>query len=180
MSGTPRHPAYPSGHSTYSGAGSEVLKFFFGSTPVFAGAQPSRGTGNAPNPPNNIGKELDNMADNIGLGRMWAGIHWRSDHEAGVQLGRTVARLVLRQLMDMGIVLCPPERKPIKDQCDPKQTVDCDMSIKPPTREQLEKEAKQFEKNCDKKKPQQEPCGAPPQPMEDSLDANRGVQQGAQ
>jgi hypothetical protein len=179
MSGTPRHPAYPSGHSTYSGAASEILKFFFGSTPVFAGAQPSRGTGNAP-PPNSVGKELDRLADNIGLGRMWAGIHWRSDHENGMALGRTVARLVLRQLMDMGIVLCPPERKPVKDQCDPKQTVDCDMSIKPPTREQLEKEAKQFEKNCDKKKPQQEPCPAPPQPMEDALDAHRGVQQGAE
>lgn len=179
MSGTPRHPAYPSGHSTYSGAASELLKFFFGSTPVFAGAQPSKGTGNAP-APNNIGKELDNMADNIGLGRMWAGIHWRSDHEAGMELGRTVARLVLRQLMDMGIVLCPPERKPIKDQCDPNQTVDCDMSIKPPPIEQLEKEAKQFEKNCDKKKPQQEPCSPPPQPLEEALDANRGVQQGAQ
>lgn len=179
MSGTPRHPAYPSGHSTYSGAASEILKFFFGSTPVFAGAQPSRGTGNAPSP-NNVGRELDRLADNIGLGRLWAGIHWRSDHENGMALGRTVARLVLRQLMDMGIVLCPPERKPIKDQCDPKQTVDCDMSIKPPTREQLEKEAQKFEKNCDKKKPQQEPCEAPPQPMEDALDANRGVQQGAQ
>jgi hypothetical protein len=179
QSGTPRHPAYPSGHSTYSGAASEVLEFFFGSTPVFAGAQPSRGTGNAP-PPNSIGKELERMADNIGLGRMWAGIHWRSDHINGMALGRTVARLVLRQLMDMGIVLCPPERKPIKDQCDLKQTVACDTSIKPPTREMLEKEAKQFEKDCDKKKPQQPPCGAPPQPLEDAVDTYRGVQQGGE
>lgn len=180
MSGTPRHPAYPSGQSTYAGAASELLEFFFGSTPVFKGEQPSKGAGNAPTPANSIGKELDNMADNIGLGRMWAGIHWRSDHEAGLKLGRTVAQLVLRQLMDMGIALCPPERKPIKDQCDPKQTVECDMSIKPPPREQLEKEAKQFEKDCDKKKPEQKPCPAPPQPMDESLDANRGVQQGAQ
>src|SRR5205823_831492 len=29
-SGTPRHPAYPSGHSAYSAAASEFLKFFFG------------------------------------------------------------------------------------------------------------------------------------------------------
>jgi hypothetical protein len=120
------------------------------------------------------------MADNIGLGRMWAGIHWRSDHVNGVALGRTVARLVLRQLMDMGIVLCPPERKPIKDQCDLKQTVECDTSIKPPTRETLEKEAKQFEKDCDKKKPQQPACEAPPQPMEAALDSYRGVQQGGE
>jgi hypothetical protein len=30
--GTPRHPAYPSGHSTYSGAASEMLSFFFPTT----------------------------------------------------------------------------------------------------------------------------------------------------
>lgn len=179
-SGTPRHPAYPSGHSTYAGAASEILWFFFGATPVFAGAQPSKGTGNAPKPPDSIGNELVRMADNIGLGRMWAGIHWRSDHENGLKLGRTVARLVLRQLMDMGIVLCPPERKPIKDQCDLKQTVACDTSITPPSRETLKKEANQFEKNCDNKKPQQPACEAPPQPMEDALDAYRGVQQGAE
>jgi hypothetical protein len=175
MSGTPRHPAYPSGHSTYSGAASEILSFFFGTTPAFKGAQPSKGAGTA----GTIGTELDNLADNIGLGRMWAGIHWRSDHEAGMKLGRTVARLVLRQLMDMGIPLCPPEPQPIKDQCDPKQTVNCDMTIKPPDRKWLDKEVREFEKNCDKKKPQQDPCSPPPQPVEDSLDANRGVQQGA-
>jgi hypothetical protein len=175
MSGTPRHPAYPSGHSTYSGAASRILSFFFGTTPAFKGAQPSKGAGTA----GTIGTELDNLADNIGLGRLWAGIHWRSDHEAGMKLGRTVADLVLRQLMDMGIPLCPPEPKPIKDQCDPKQTVDCDMTIKPPDRKWLDKEVREFQKNCDKKKPQQPPCPQPPQPVEDSLDANRGVQQGA-
>src|SRR5258706_378913 len=30
LSGTPRHPAYPSGHSTYSGAASTILAYFFG------------------------------------------------------------------------------------------------------------------------------------------------------
>jgi hypothetical protein len=177
MSGTPRHPAYPSGHSTYTGAASELLSFFFGTTPAFAGAQPSKGTGTAGT---TIKEELDRMADNIGLGRMWAGIHWRSDHENGMKLGRTVARLVLRKLAAMGIDLCPPEPTPIKDQCDPKQTVGCDMTIKPPTREQLAKDAKKFRDNCGKPKKQDpDPCPKPPQPMEDSLDANRGVQQGA-
>lgn len=117
------------------------------------------------------------MADNIGLGRLWAGIHWRSDHEAGAKLGRTVARLVLKQLMDMGLELCPPERKPI-DQCKD-ESVPCDMTKKPPTREQLEMEAKKFEDDCAKPKPPQSPCPAPPQPTEETIDAYRGVQQGA-
>lgn len=85
--GTPRHPAYPSGHSTYSAAASEVLAFFFGEEC----------------------NEFSLLADNIGLGRMWAGIHWRSDHTAGQTLGRTVGQLVIRQLLAMGIEHCPPE-----------------------------------------------------------------------
>ncbi|MFN8557929.1 MAG: hypothetical protein U0531_11510 [Dehalococcoidia bacterium] len=33
-------------------------------------------------------------AEEAGLSRLWAGVHFRSDHEAGVQLGRNVARWV--------------------------------------------------------------------------------------
>jgi membrane-associated phospholipid phosphatase len=174
--GTPRHPAYPSGHSTYAGAASEILSFFFGRQPAFAGAQPSRGAGMSSS---DFRVELERMADNIGLGRLWAGIHWRTDHEAGVKLGKTVARLVLQQLFEMGINLCPPERQPV-DPCED-QNVPCDMSKKPPTREQLEKEAKTFEDNCGKPKPQ-DPCEPPPQAkeVEDLIEINRSVQQGAQ
>jgi len=83
--GTPRHPAYPSGHSTYSGAASEVLSFFF---PDYRA-------------------EFDRLADNIGLARLWAGVHWRSDHEAGNRLGRTVGCLIIDQLRRSGIPLVP-------------------------------------------------------------------------
>jgi PAP2 superfamily len=74
--GTPRHPSYPSGHSTIAGAASEILSYFF---------------------PDYIA-EFDALADNAGMGRMWAGIHYRSDHETGVRLGRTVAREIVKQL----------------------------------------------------------------------------------
>lgn len=74
--GTPRHPAYPSGHSVVGGAASEILSFFF---PDFT-------------------EEFAKLADNAGLARLWAGIHYRSDHEEGVRLGRHVARLVIEQL----------------------------------------------------------------------------------
>jgi membrane-associated phospholipid phosphatase len=74
--GTPRHPSYPSGHSTYSGAASEILSYFF---PDYAG-------------------EFDKLADNIGMARLWAGIHYRSDHIQGMKLGRCVARLIIHQI----------------------------------------------------------------------------------
>jgi len=76
--GTPRHPAYPSGHSTYSAAASEILKYFFRDKDTQT--------------------ELDNLADNIGNARLWAGVHWRSDHTAAIQVGKAVAYLVQQQL----------------------------------------------------------------------------------
>ncbi|MDQ4030732.1 MAG: vanadium-dependent haloperoxidase, partial [Actinomycetota bacterium] len=100
--GTPRHPAYPSGHSTYGGAASELLSFFF---PDYTA-------------------EFDMLADNTGMARLWGGIHWRSDHEQGIHLGRCVARQVIAQLQ-AGCV-CPP------DPCDPP-----DPCQQPPTHEEL-------------------------------------------
>lgn len=163
MSGTPRHPAYPSGHSTYSGAATELLSFFFGNQPCYAGAQPSHGTGFS----GTMKDELDNMADNIGMGRLWAGIHWRSDHVNGMKLGRAVARLVLHQLADMGLKLCP-------------SVPSCDPNAMPPTRQELEQRAEAFQQNCGKPKPLGDPCPGDPQSREERMEASRGVQQTAQ
>ena len=188
--GTPRHPAYPSGHSTFSGAASEFLKFFFGNdpTPDFLKFQNTPGA----QPDTTIGEELDNMAENIGLGRMWAGVHWRSDHEAGRKLGRVVACLVLQQLADMGALdeesgqvkafkLCPPEPNRVADQCqcDQQQTPCPDDDPKTKfSRENLLEQAEKIREDCENTKQRGEPCEAPPNPHQ-SLDANRGVQQGA-
>jgi hypothetical protein len=77
--GTPRHPAYPSGHSTYSAAASHILKYFF-ARDTFAV------------------QELDKLANNIGEARLWAGVHWRTDHEFGQTVGRAVADVIIDQL----------------------------------------------------------------------------------
>lgn len=87
--GTPRHPAYPSGHSTTYAAGSALLAAFF---PDLRG-------------------ELEQVADNAGMARLWAGIHYRSDHLWGIEIGRCVALHVIRQLQHSCI--CPP------DPCNP-------------------------------------------------------------
>lgn len=99
--GTPRHPAYPSGHSTYSAAASELLSYFF---PDYTA-------------------DFDDLADNTGLARLWAGIHWRSDHECGARLGRCVARIIIGQLQNDGVA-------PLFDR--PCQPIDyCEMPPKP-------------------------------------------------
>jgi hypothetical protein len=109
--GTPRHPAYPSGHSTYAGAASEILSFFF---PDYRA-------------------EFDRLADNIGVARMWAGVHWRSDHTAGNKLGRTVACIIIDKLRKSGIPLVPPP---------------AGCSDVPPDVPWLQNEADQFKANC--------------------------------
>lgn len=76
--GTPRHPAYPSGHSTFSAAASAVLAYFF----------------------RDEEEQFMNLANNIGTARLWAGVHWRTDHVAGQRIGRAVAHLVIQQLQD--------------------------------------------------------------------------------
>ncbi|HET7228962.1 MAG TPA: vanadium-dependent haloperoxidase [Longimicrobium sp.] len=109
--GTPRHPAYPSGHSTYSGAASEILSFFF---PDYRA-------------------EFDRLADNIGMARLWAGVHWRTDHVAGNKLGRTVACIIIDKLKKSGIPLVPAQGK-----CD-------DV---PPKVEEIKEKADAFASMC--------------------------------
>jgi PAP2 superfamily len=87
--GTPRHPSYPSGHTTTYAAGSELLAAFFP----------------------DLRAELEQLADNAGMARLWAGIHYRSDHLWGLELGRCVAQRVIAQLQ--ASCICPP------DPCDP-------------------------------------------------------------
>ncbi|TIQ83077.1 MAG: twin-arginine translocation pathway signal protein, partial [Mesorhizobium sp.] len=43
-----------------------------------------------------VGGELNKLAWNYGIGRDWAGIHWRSDFSASLALGEALAISVLR------------------------------------------------------------------------------------
>jgi hypothetical protein len=100
--GCPTHPSYPAAHAVIAGAGVTVLKAFFDEsylvpapvvpTPDGLSLRPYEG------PPLAIGGELDKMAWNIAMGRNFAGIHWRSDAAAGLELGERVAVAVLREM----------------------------------------------------------------------------------
>jgi hypothetical protein len=71
---TPPFPAYVSAHSSFSGAASEILAALFPRDAATFRAK----------------------AEAAGLSRLHGGIHYRSDHTAGLTLGRKVARVVLK------------------------------------------------------------------------------------
>ena len=76
----PNFPSYPSNHSTFSAARSEVLAYLFPTRADFIRA---------------VGKEA-------GDSRIWAGIHYQMDNAAGVQLGRSVAQVFIARAQGDG------------------------------------------------------------------------------
>ncbi|NMO22248.1 phosphoesterase [Pyxidicoccus fallax] len=97
--GSPIHPAYASGHSTYIGAGVTILKAFYRdfevTNPVTSNTD---GTALVPcNAPVTFYGELHKLTSNIGVGRLFGGVHYRSDHDQASRLGELYA---LRALQD--------------------------------------------------------------------------------
>ena len=98
--GKPNHPSYPSGHSCLSSSAAEVLRTFF----------PAQR------------KQLNAMVIEAGLSRMYGGIHYRFDIEAGQLLGRRVAHFTIAADRSGRSVLTPhdedsrgrPSGRPIK------------------------------------------------------------------
>ena len=80
---TPPFPSYVSGHSTTSAAAASVLAAFFPA----AGAQ------------------LRMWAAEAAVSRLYAGIHFRMDNEAGLRLGRLVGTATLARIAEL-----PPDR----------------------------------------------------------------------
>ncbi len=83
--GMPNHPSYPSGHSCVSASAAEVLSSFFPEERA----------------------DLDAKVVEAGLSRMYAGIHYRFDIEAGQALGRSVARFAIAADASGNSVLTP-------------------------------------------------------------------------
>ena len=83
--GKPNHPSYPSGHSCLSASGAAVLSTFFP-------AESDR---------------LAAMVTEAGLSRMYAGIHYGFDIEAGQALGRNVAQFTIAADASGNSVLTP-------------------------------------------------------------------------
>ena len=72
---TPFFPSYVSGHATYSGAAAEVLAYVFPDATA----------------------EFRRMAREAADSRMYGGIHFRSDTEVGLLMGRSIGKLVVER-----------------------------------------------------------------------------------
>jgi membrane-associated phospholipid phosphatase len=74
---TPVFPSYVSGHSTYSGAAAEILAFAFPDDAELFRAK----------------------AREAAISRLDGGIHFRSDVEVGLRMGRRIGDLAVRWLL---------------------------------------------------------------------------------
>lgn len=74
---TPPFPGYVSGHASVSGAAERVLA---AALPVHA-------------------VELKRLAEEAALSRLYGGVHFRSDNEAGLLLGRRIGELAVQRLL---------------------------------------------------------------------------------
>ncbi|MGP4059384.1 vanadium-dependent haloperoxidase [Halobacillus sp. H74] len=73
---TPKHPSYPSGHATISGAAEMILSYFFPAEK----------------------RKLRELAEENAKSRLYAGVHYPVDNEEGLRLGRQIGRIVVEQL----------------------------------------------------------------------------------
>lgn len=97
--GSPTHPSYPAGHATIAGACCTVLKAFFNEDMTMPSPVQADATGDnlvAYNGSLTIGGEINKLANNIALGRDWAGVHYRSDGVDGLLVGEQQAINMLR------------------------------------------------------------------------------------
>jgi hypothetical protein len=102
--GCPLHPSYPSGHATVAGACSILLKAFFDESQVLTNCMTANADGTSLRPYQDtaltVGGEINKLAFNVAMGRDFAGIHYRSDAEAGIQLGENVAIAILHDVVN--------------------------------------------------------------------------------
>jgi hypothetical protein len=100
--GSPLHPSYPAGHAAIAGACSVVLKACFDGSMLLPGCVEPSSDGLSLVPCSDysptVGDEIDKLAFNIPMGRNWAGIHYRSDANAGLRLGEDVGISILQDL----------------------------------------------------------------------------------
>lgn len=93
LSATPADPSYPGAHSTLSAAAATILTSLYGDEVSFTLSSPTR---------SGTTRSFDSFraaATEAGLSRIYAGVHTRLDHEAGLTLGDQVGRFTLHHAL---------------------------------------------------------------------------------
>jgi membrane-associated phospholipid phosphatase len=90
---TPADPSYPGAHSTLSAAAASVLNALYGDDTSFTVTSPT-----LPGVTRSFA-HFDAAVTEAGLSRIYAGVHTRVDHEAGLALGAQVGRYTLHHAL---------------------------------------------------------------------------------
>jgi hypothetical protein len=93
---TPNHPEYPCGHCTYAAATATVLKSEVGNTPPGGVRVASR---SLPNSAVQVLPSFDEWVKQVSDSRIYGGVHYRFSNEAGEEVGRKTAEMVLARIM---------------------------------------------------------------------------------
>jgi hypothetical protein len=91
---TPPFPSYTSGHSTFSAAAAKVLELFFGSD-AFSFTTTSDGL---PGVQRSF-TSFSQAANEAGQSRIYGGIHWQYDNQAGLASGRSLGVYVFYNVL---------------------------------------------------------------------------------
>jgi hypothetical protein len=94
---TPCFPSYPSNHASGSNAAIETLRRFYGSAGhaiTVSATIPLEGL------VTQTYTSLQQISEDIDDARIYGGIHFRFDQEAGVRLGREVATFIVKQNLE--------------------------------------------------------------------------------
>lgn len=95
--GTPPHPEYPSAHASFSGAAEVVLRTWLGGDdlevsvthpPIFGITRSYR--------------KLSQITEEVENARVWGGIHFRSADRDGIEVGRKIGAIVVREFPSRG------------------------------------------------------------------------------
>jgi hypothetical protein len=86
---TPPFPAYTSGHSTFSASSARVLERFFGTDAISF----STASDGLPGVTRSF-SSLSAAAEEAGQSRIYGGIHWQFDNQAGLASGRALGDIV--------------------------------------------------------------------------------------
>lgn len=93
---TPNFPEYPCGHCTYAAALAEVMKAETGPAPAAGVRVSSMSVANAVV---QVLPSWDEWVRQVSDSRMYGGVHYRFSNEAGEEVGRRAARIVLETVM---------------------------------------------------------------------------------
>lgn len=94
--GTPNFPEYPCGHCTVAAAIAEVMTAEVGARPAAGVRVSAQGVANAMV---QVVPGWDAWAREVSDSRIYGGVHYRFSNEAGEEIGRRAARVVLENVM---------------------------------------------------------------------------------